>query len=105
MHFSRPQFRLAGQVTHKTSNFSKSSEIEKWHSVACFSKKDDSYRNLVWDSQLGVLAIIEVFQTWRRFLESCKYKALVPTNHNNPRWVMQKKSLNSRQVQEAWKTL
>ena len=48
------------------------------------------------DSEL--LAIVEAFKTWRHYLEGCKHKVLVLTNHNNIRRFMDIKSLSSRQV-------
>ena len=30
-----------------------------------------------------LLAIVEAFKTWQHYLEDCKYKVLVLTNHNN----------------------
>ena len=33
-----------------------------------------------------LLAIIEVFKTWREYLEGYKYEVLILTNHNNLRW-------------------
>ena len=48
-----------------------------------------------------LLAIIEAFKTWRHYLEGCKYKVLVLTDHNNLRQFMNTKSLSSRQVRWA----
>ena len=48
-----------------------------------------------------LLAIIEPFKTWRHYLEGCKYKVLVLTNHNNLHRFMDTKSLSSRQVRWA----
>ena len=53
------------------------------------------------DSEL--LAIVEAFKTWRHYLEDCKHKVLVLTNHNNLRRFMDTKSLSSRQVRWAQK--
>lgn len=30
-----------------------------------------------------LLAIVEAFKTWRHYLEGCKYRVFVITNHNN----------------------
>ena len=43
-----------------------------------------------------LLAIIEAFKTWRHYLEDCKYKLFVLTNHNNFRRFMDTKSLSFR---------
>ena len=48
-----------------------------------------------------LLAIIEAFKTWRHYLEGCKHKVLVLTDHNNLRRFMDTKSLSSRQVRWA----
>ncbi len=45
-----------------------------------------------------LLAIVEAFKTWRHYLEDCKHKVLVVTNHNNFQRFMDIKSLSSRQV-------
>ena len=51
------------------------------------------------DSKL--LAIVEVFKTWRHYLEGCKYKVLVLTDHNNLQHFIDIKNLSSRQVRWA----
>ena len=48
-----------------------------------------------------LLAIVEAFKTWRHYLEGCKHKVLVLTNHNNLRRFMDTKSLSSKQVRWA----
>ena len=48
-----------------------------------------------------LLAIVEAFKTWRHYLEGCKHKVLVLTDHNNLRQFMDTKSLSSRQVRWA----
>ena len=48
-----------------------------------------------------LLAIVEVFKTWRHYLEGCKHKVLVFTDHNNLCRFMDTKSLSSRQVRWA----
>ena len=45
-----------------------------------------------------LLAIVEAFKTWRHYLEGCKYKVLILTDHNNLHQFMDTKSLSSRQV-------
>ena len=44
------------------------------------------------------LAIIKAFKVWRHYLEDCKYKFLVLTNHNNLCHMMYTKTLSYRQV-------
>ena len=48
-----------------------------------------------------LLAIIEVFKTWRHYLERSQHEVLVLTDHNNLRRFMGTKSLSSRQVRWA----
>ncbi len=48
-----------------------------------------------------LLAIVEVFKTWRHYLESCKHETLVLTDHNNLQCFMDTKSLSFRQVRWA----
>ena len=48
-----------------------------------------------------LLAIVKAFKTWRHYLESCKHKVLVLTDHNNLRQFMDTKNLSSRQVRWA----
>ncbi len=43
-----------------------------------------------------LLAIFEVFKTWRYYLEGYKYEVLVLTDHNNLQRFMDTKSLSSR---------
>ena len=55
----------------------------RWHPVAYFLRKmiPAKTRYETHDSEL--LAIVEAFKTWRHYLEGCKYKFLVLTDHNN----------------------
>ena len=48
-----------------------------------------------------LLAIVEAFKTWQHYLEGCKHKVLVLTDHTNLRRFMDTKSLSSRQVHWA----
>ena len=48
-----------------------------------------------------LLAIIEIFETWRHYLEGCKYKVLVLSYYNNICRFMDTKSLSSWQVRWA----
>ena len=50
-----------------------------------------------------LLAIIEVFKTWRHYLKGCKHKVFMLTNHNNLCCFMDTKSLRSREVHWAQK--
>ena len=41
-----------------------------------------------------LLVIIEVFKTWKQYLESCKYEVLMLTDYNNLQYFMDTKSLS-----------
>ena len=47
------------------------------------------------------LAIVDVFKTWRYYLEDCKHEVLILTDHNNLCRFMDTKSLSFRQVRWA----
>ena len=46
-------------------------------------------------------AIVEAFKIWRHYLEGCKHKVLVLTDHNNLQRFIDIKRLSSRQVKWA----
>ena len=48
-----------------------------------------------------LLAIVEVFKTWRHYLEGSQHEVLILTDHNNLRRFMETKSLSSKQVRLA----
>ncbi len=48
-----------------------------------------------------LLAIVEACKTWKHYLEGCKHKVPVLTDHNNLQRFMDTKSLSSRQVRWA----
>ncbi len=84
---------FSNHLTHKNLNpISSKSEIGQWYqnmipTETCYKTHDHE-----------LLAIIEAFQTWRHYLEGCKYEVLVLTNHNNLRRFMDTKSLSSCQI-------
>ena len=45
-----------------------------------------------------LLAIVEAFKTWKHYLEGCKQKVLILTNHNNLQYFIDTKNLSSKQV-------
>ena len=49
---------------------------------------------------IELLAIVEVFKTWRHYLEGCKHKVLILTDHINLCQFMDTKSLSSGK--SAW---
>ncbi len=48
-----------------------------------------------------LLAIVEVFKTWKHYLESCKHKVFVLIDHNNFQCLLDIKSLSSKEVSRA----
>ena len=73
-------------------------DSSQWHPKAFFFKKMILIKTWYETHNRELLAIVEVFKTWRHYLEGCKYKVLVLTDHNNLQRFMDIKSLNSRQV-------
>ena len=71
-------------------------DLSQWHLVAFFSRKIIPVETWYETHDNKLLAIIEAFKTWRYYLEGCKYKVLVLTDHNNLRHFMDMKSLSSR---------
>ena len=49
-----------------------------------------------YDSEL--LTIVEVFKTWKHYLESFRHEVFILTNQNNLRRFMDTKSFSSKQV-------
>ncbi len=43
-----------------------------------------------------LLTIVKAFKTWRYYLEGCKQKVLIPTDHNNFQRFMDTKSMSFR---------
>ncbi len=50
-----------------------------------------------------LMANVEVFKTWRHYLEGCKHEVLVLIDRNNFQHFMDTKNLGSRQVRWAQK--
>ena len=66
-----------------------------WYQIAYFSRKMVlvEMRYKIHNGKL--LAIVEVFKTWRHYLKDCKYIFLVLTNNNNLCYFLKTKSLSS----------
>ena len=77
---------------------SNKSDFGQWHLVAYFFRKMIPAETRYKTHNTELLAIIEAFKTWRHYLEGCKHKVFVLTNHNNLCRFMNTKSLSSRQV-------
>ena len=73
-------------------------DLGQWHLVAFFSKKVISVETWYKTYDRDLLAIVEVFKTWKHYLEGCKYEVLVLTDHNNLQHFIDMKNLSSRQV-------
>ena len=76
-------------------------DLSQWHSVAFFSSKMIPAETRYKTHNGKFLAIVEAFKTWQHYLERCKHKVLVLTDHNNSRRFMDTKSLSSRLVRWA----
>ncbi len=83
-----------GYMTRKDLNSSKS-EISQWQPIAFFSKKMIPTKTRYKTHNQELLAIVKVFKTWRHYLEHCKYKVFVLTDHNNLCQFMDTKNLSS----------
>ena len=66
-------------------NDSNKSDFGQWHPVAYFSRKMIPAETRYETHDAELLAIVEAFKTWRHYLEGCKHKVLVLTDHNNLR--------------------
>ena len=76
-------------------------DLGQWHLIAFFSKKMIPTETWYKTHNSEFLAIVEAFKTWRHYLEGCKHKTLVLTDHKNLRRFMDMKNLSSRQVRWA----
>ena len=77
--------------------------LDQWHPVAFFFRKMISTKTWYETHNGKLLAIVKAFKTWRHYLEGCKHKVFVLTNHNNLCRFMDTKSLSSKQVRYAQK--
>ena len=83
-------------LSHLTSDNS-----GQWHPVVFYSQKMIPAKTRYKTHDNKLLSIVEAFKTWRHYLEGCKYKVFVLTDHNNLRRFIDTKSLSSRQVRWA----
>jgi hypothetical protein len=93
------KFAIAGTISQQvdTSDGPK----KHWHPVAFWSRKlSGAERNYsTHDGEL--LAIVEAFKHWRHYLEGSRFTIEVVTDHNNLRYFMETKYLESRQARWA----
>ena len=76
------QLNLDSNTPLNDSN-SNQSDFCQWYPIAYFFRKmifaETGYKT--YDTEL--LAIVEVFKTWRHYLEGCKHEVFILTDHNN----------------------
>ena len=89
-------YAIGGVLSQLTSDNS-----GRWYPVAFYSQKMIPAETHYETHDGELLAIVEAFKTWQHYLEGCKHKVLVLTDHNNLRRFMDTKSLSSRQVCQA----
>ena len=75
-----------------------SDNLGLWHPIAFYSQKMILAKTRYETHDGELLDIVKAFKTWRHYLESCKHKVFMLTNHNNLRHFMDTKSLSFRQV-------
>ena len=71
------------------------------HPVVFFSRKMIPAETWYKTYDGKFLAIVEAFKTWRHYLEDCKHKVLILTDHNNLCLFINTKSLSFKQVRWA----
>ena len=77
--------------------------LGQWHLIAYYLQKMISVKTRYKTHNGKLLAIVEVFKIWRRYLEGCKYKVLMLTNYNNFCHFMDTKRLSFCQICSAQK--
>ncbi len=73
-----------------------SDDLGRWYLIAFFSRKIIPVETRYETHDGELLAIVEAFKTWRHYLEGCKNKVLVLTDHNIFKRFMDIKSLRFR---------
>ena len=72
--------------------------LGQWHPVVFFFTEMIPIKTWYKTYKNEILAIVEPFNTWCHYLEGCKHKILILTDHNDLRCFMDTKNLSSRQV-------
>ncbi len=80
-------------------------DLGQWYPIAFFSWKMIPTETQYKTHDRELLAIVEVFKTWRHYLEGCKYKVLALTDYKNLQHFMNIKSLSFKQVRWAHELL
>jgi len=75
-----------------------SSEDDKWHPVAFFSKSLSPVERNYEIHDKEMLAIIRSLQEWRHFVEGAEHQCEIWTDHKNLEYFMTAKQLNRRQA-------
>ncbi len=78
-------------------------DLDWWYLVAFFSWIMIPIEIWYKTHNKKLMAIVEVFKTWRYYLEGCKHEVLIFTDHNNFQCFMDTKNVSSRQVRWAQK--
>ncbi len=71
-----------------------SDDLSRWYPILFFAKK--MIPTETWYETLNgvLLTIVEVFKTWKHYLEGCKHKFLIYTDYNNLQRFLDTKSLS-----------
>ena len=96
-------YAIGGVLSQLTSGTNPDGVVTKanlgqWHPVAFFLRKMIPAETQYETHNGKLLAIVKAFKIWCHYLEKCKHKVLVLTNHNNLCYFMDNKSLSSKQV-------
>ncbi len=75
-----------------------SDDLGRWNLVVFFSQKIIPVKTWYETHNGELLAIVEVFKTWRYYLEGYKHEILILTDQNNLQRFMNTKNLSFRQV-------
>ncbi len=75
---------FSNHVTYENLDLiSSKSKIGQWYPIAFFSQKMIPTETWYKTHNQELLAIVEAFKTWCHYLNKCKYKVFVLTDHNN----------------------
>ena len=78
---------ISGVLSQLTSD-----NFDQWNLITFYSQKMILAKIWYETHDVKLLPIVNVFKTWRQYLEGCKHKVLVLTNHNNLRRFMDTKN-------------
>ena len=104
LHYFDPELHIciktdiSGYAIGRVSSQLISDNLGQWHPVAFFFCKMISVETRYKTHSSKLLAIVEVFKTWKHYLEGSRHEVLVRTNHNILQQFIDTKSLSLRQV-------